>query len=481
MKAFFVTSRKSTGLLLSALSSGHPAAFIRILIDPVSGTSIAEAADSAGDAGSSVYAAAALVIGSTGIIAMSSFILGNVSFFTFTATTMNRVSFSGATWDGRGRPECFTPGEIRDGDADLWICAGHGLWKNVVTMTGLTTLLTEFATFIDSPRYAVWHDSDVIVWTDNAEAIRIDGSTGAVVWTKAVPYQIGAAGSLRSLPGPDEQRLDDELLVQTEDQYYFTSLDTGLTRTVGKATEVSSWRYVYDGLSQTVITTDNIVLPLRRLFDVAGSGALRNLSDLLSDLMVYGGGYDSDQVETVNIDDLIEGSVIDVTAGVRDIARATCEPYSIAIFERSGVIIFKRALTDGAFAVDATLSSAGDIADSAGQAIKARRLNPEEFVSRYGINYRDPDQIYQARPQYGEIPTLPFPVAPADWSVKADIPIIVDADTIKTLATQKVNRMALERHEFTMTLAGQIRRPRAGGHRPLYLCQPGRSRHASPR
>jgi hypothetical protein len=423
-----------------------------ILIDPVSGTSVAEAADSAGDAGELVYAAAAFMIGNAGIVAMSSFLLGHVSVYSFTAGAMSRVSFSATSWDGRGRPECFTPGEIRDGDADLWICSGHGLWKNVVTTTGLTTLLTEHATFVDSPRYAVWHDDDVIVWTDNAEAIRIDGSTGAVVWTKAVPYQIGAAGSLRSLPGPDEQRLDDELLVQTEDQYYFTSLDTGLTRTVGKATEVSSWRYVYDGLSQTVITTDNIVLPLRRLFDVAGSGALRNLSDLLSDLMVYGGGYDSDQVETVNIDDLIDGSVIDVTAGVRDIARATNEPYSNAMFERSGVIIMKRALTDGAFAVDATLSSAGDIADSAGQAIKAKRLNPEEFVSRYGINYRDPDQIYQARPQYGEIPTLPFPVAPADWSVKADIPIIVDADTIKTLATQKVNRMALERHKFTMTL-----------------------------
>ncbi|RWN51378.1 MAG: hypothetical protein EOS04_24200 [Mesorhizobium sp.] len=84
--------------------------------------------------------------------------------------------------------------------------------------------------------------------------------------------------------------------------------------------------------------------------------------------------------------------------------------------------------------------------------IKATRLNPEEFIARYGINYRDPAEIYQERPQFGEIPSLPFPVASADQAVKASIPIIVDADTIKTLATQKVNRLALERHEFKMTL-----------------------------
>lgn len=83
--------------------------------------------------------------------------------------------------------------------------------------------------------------------------------------------------------------------------------------------------------------------------------------------------------------------------------------------------------------------------------IKAKRYNPEEFISRYGINYRDPDAVYQTRAQFGEIPSLPLPVAPADDSVKANIPIIVDADTVKELATQKVNRLALERHEFTFS------------------------------
>lgn len=84
--------------------------------------------------------------------------------------------------------------------------------------------------------------------------------------------------------------------------------------------------------------------------------------------------------------------------------------------------------------------------------IKAKRYNPEEFIARYGINYRDPDAIYQTRAQWGEIPSLPLPVAPADQSVNANIPIIIDADTVKTLATQKVNRLALERHEIQMTL-----------------------------
>jgi hypothetical protein len=115
-------------------------------------------------------------------------------------------------------------------------------------------------------------------------------------------------------------------------------------------------------------------------------------------------------------------------------------------------IIFKRALTDASFAVDQAVASAGDIIDSGGQAIKAKRYNPQEFVARYGINYRDPDAIYQTRTQWGEIPSLPLPVAPADQSVNANIPIIIDADAVKTLATQKVNRLALERHEFQMTL-----------------------------
>lgn len=76
------------------------------------------------------------------------------------------------------------------------------------------------------------------------------------------------------------------------------------------------------------------------------------------------GGFDASEVDTINIDDVIDGAVVDVTAGVRDIARSVCEPYSIAVFERAGQIIFKRAYTDGAFAVDATLSSAGDVAEN---------------------------------------------------------------------------------------------------------------------
>ncbi|OWK18295.1 hypothetical protein AJ88_03650 [Mesorhizobium amorphae CCBAU 01583] len=75
------------------------------------------------------------------------------------------------------------------------------------------------------------------------------------------------------------------------------------------------------------------------------------------------GGFDSSEIGTINIDDVIDGAVIDVTAGVRDIAMSVCEPYSIAVFERAGKVIFKRAFTDGDFAVDATISSAGDVSD----------------------------------------------------------------------------------------------------------------------
>ncbi|RWN28888.1 hypothetical protein [Mesorhizobium sp.] len=335
-----------------------------LLLDPISGASVAEAADEMFHIGlgQSVYASVSLMIGGTGILMASSFHLGYVSIYTFTADAITRMSsISGAAWDARGRPECFAPGEIRDGDADIWICAGNSLWKNTVTPAGLTTLLTEHSTFVDAPVYAVWHDDDVIVWTDNAEAIRIDGVTGAVVWTKTVPYQIPAA-SLQRIAPPDANRLDDELLVAEGLLYYFTNLDTGLTRTIAKASS-GSFRYVFDGVTNTMIRTDNATLPARDLFDSSGNGTQRQLSDFLEALMAAG-GFDPAEVQTINIDDVIDGAVIDVTAGVRDIARAVCEPYSIAIFERAGQIIFKRAFTGDAFVVDAVISSVGDIVDN---------------------------------------------------------------------------------------------------------------------
>ncbi|TIT95674.1 MAG: hypothetical protein E5W59_01325 [Mesorhizobium sp.] len=87
------------------------------------------------------------------------------------------------------------------------------------------------------------------------------------------------------------------------------------------------------------------------------------MEDFLVALM-EAGGFSSDEIEVINVDDVIDGAVIDVTNGVRDIAKSICEPYSIAIFERAGKIIFKRAFTDGAFAIDATFAPFGDIVDA---------------------------------------------------------------------------------------------------------------------
>ncbi|WP_394889556.1 hypothetical protein ACG873_30280 [Mesorhizobium sp. AaZ16] len=50
--------------------------------------------------------------------------------------------------------------------------------------------------------------------------------------------------------------------------------------------------------------------------------------------MVHGGGFDASEVQVIGVDDVIDGAVIDVTSGVREIARSICDPYSIAIFER---------------------------------------------------------------------------------------------------------------------------------------------------
>ncbi|RVD16859.1 MAG: hypothetical protein EOS73_25435 [Mesorhizobium sp.] len=362
--------------------------------------------------------------------------------------TLTLATETAAGWGGYASIQCLTPGAIRGNEADVWICADNVLVKVIFTAIGTIKSTTVVAALADDLRYAVYDDGDLVVWTDAAAVKRINGTTGAVEFTKTVPYQITAVDSGRKIGDPDLQRLTDELYYAASGTSYFTSLQTGETRSISGAA-VSPNVFYYDGQTDTILTHDAFGVP-QRLRIISEDGTQRQLEDFLVALM-QAGGFDSSEVDTINIDDVIDGAVIDVTAGVRDIARSVCEPYSIAIFERAGQIIFKRAFTDGAFAIDATLSSAGDIADSGGQAIKAKRLNPEEFIARYGINYRDPAEIYQPRAQFGEIPSLPFPVAPADQSVKADMPIIVDADTVKVLATQKVNRLAIERHEFRMT------------------------------
>ncbi|RWK12541.1 phage tail protein [Mesorhizobium sp.] len=370
-----------------------------------------------------------------------------------TATDISPAWQSASGWEGYSSLQCITPGTVRGANADFYVCADADLVKVTFTSQGTLLSWSVLASFADDLRYAVYDDDgDLVVWTDAMTVSRVNGSTGAIEYTKAVPYQIAAIGT-RKLLAPDLQRLTDELYFTTGGTSYFTDLKTGITPSVTGA-DAGVQAFAYDGETDSGVTMTGAGVP-RRIRLTTGDGTLRQLSDFLTDLMVHGGGYATAQVAIENVDDTIQAAVIDITAGARDVARATCDPYSIAIFERSGKIIFKRALTDGAFAVDQVIASAGDMLDSGGQAIKAKRFNPEEFVARYGISYRDPHAIYQTRTQFGEIPSLPLPVAPADDSAKANIPIIVDADTVKTLATQKVNRLALERHDMEMTLRGK--------------------------
>ncbi|TIR00826.1 phage tail protein [Mesorhizobium sp.] len=388
------------------------------------------------------FASSALVVG---------FSSDNARLFSvlLTATDIAPAFESASGWEGYASLQCITPGAVRGSDADFYVCADTDLVKVTLTSQGTLKSTAVVASFADDLRYCIYDDDgDLVVWTDAGTVSRVAGTTGAVEYTKTVPYQIAAIAT-RNLLAPDLQRLTDELYFTTGGTSYFTDLKTGLTRSVAGA-DASVQPFAYDGETDTGVTM-TLGVP-RRIRLTTGDGALRQLSDFLSDLMVYGGGYDPSQIAVENVEDLIQAAVVDITAGARDVARATCEPYSISIFERSGKIIFKRALTDGAFAVDQVIASAGDTVDSGGQAIKAKRYNPEEFIARYGISYRDPDAIYQTRTQFGEIPALPLPVAPADDSAKANMPIIVDADTVKTLATQRVNRLALEKHEMQMTL-----------------------------
>ncbi|RWK17050.1 MAG: hypothetical protein EOR43_28825 [Mesorhizobium sp.] len=306
-----------------------------------------------GDPGCLVdFAASALLVGVSSDVGLFSVLL--------TATDISLASSSAEGWGGYSSVQCVTPGEVRGSDADFYLCANADLVKVTFTATGILKSSSVLATLPSAIRYAVYDDDgDIVVWTDSGTVSRVNGSTGAIEYTKTVPYQIQAVGS-RDLLAPDLQRLTEDFYFTTGTTSYLTDLKTGVTRSFTGANS-SVTGFAYDGETETALVV--ISGQPRRLRLIAGDGTGRLLSAFLEDLMVYGGDYDPSQVETINIDDVIEGAVIDITAGARDVARATCEPYSIAIFERSGQIIFKRALTDGAFAVDQTISSTGDILD----------------------------------------------------------------------------------------------------------------------
>lgn len=416
------------------------------LLDPQTGGVIA-LGETIGDI---LNTACVVSFGSVGCYVSAAFSEGQIAIHRFTATEITRTYFSGFTWDGRAEIQCIAPGEIRASEADVYLCGDTKLYKAVVSSSGLFTTITDLYTAADNLVYCVYHEGNVLVWNDSDDIISIDAETGAVNFTETVPYQIGSSAATSSLAPPDLHRLDGVIMVETTGTYYFTNLETGETDSESK-TSASVGKQVYDGIGNVSINTDRgIEIARRALFQVVGDGDLRDLEDFIGAVWERTGFDASEHVEQ-NIDDQIQGAVIDITSGGREIVRSTAEPYSFAIWERDGAIRTKRALTDGSFAVDVTIS-ATDIADAGGQAIRARRLNPEEFIARYGINHRDPDQVYQAVPQWGEIPSLPLPVSPTDIGVKADIPIIMDGDTIKILATKKVNRIAVEKHEFELRL-----------------------------
>lgn len=445
----------SLGLVLGiGLINGFGGGRWPLLINPFSGTPAAEADLTMASAGQSLLADGVNMWGTNGVMITSASSSGFLAVFRFNGTSMVRVAISGTGWDGRGTVNCITFGDKRATDADVFLCAGTTLYKARVSMFGVLDTITSHATFADDLVYAVYHEGDIVVWTDNQEVKRVDGTTGATEWTESLAYQTNGMGSMAA---PDANRFVDEFYAQGSTTYYFTSLVDGSTRTLAKPNEISSWKFVYDGSQNIVITTDNNGspygdLPLRRTFDNVGSGTTRDLEDFVAAVWESGEAFTSlEHSEVGYASDQIKGAVIDITTGQREVVRSVAGPYSFSIFERSGQIITKRALTDGSFAVDATLST-NDFVDRGGQAIKATKLNPEEFIARYGITHRDQDAIYQPLTQYGEIQFTPYPVSPTDLSTKVDIPVIHTANAIKTLATQKVRRMAEEKHDFSYPL-----------------------------
>lgn len=439
-------------IVLVDFVSGFSGGGFPTIVDPATGQVIAQA-DSIGPAGTRTNIVCSLTIGNAGIYITSAFSTGYVATCKFDADNIELMSLSGVDWDGRiSVVECICVGEIRADEADIYLVGDDKLYKAVINSTGQFTAITELYTDADNLIYCLFHEGNVIVWNDNAEVMAIS-ALGAVVWTTTVPYQITASASTRSLGAPDTHRLDGDLLFEEATTYNFTDLDDGSTTEIAKSSSTVG-PYAYDGEGNWSVGTDLTgIIARRTAFNLAGDGTTRDLEDFLVALMVAG-GFDASEITCENIDDQILGAVIDITGGVRDIARQVCDPYSIAIFERAGQIVFKRANTDGSFALDVTIGSS-DVLDRGGQAITATKLNPQEKAAKYGLNHRDPDEVYQAKPQWGEIPSLPLPVAVTDIGIKADIPIIISSDTAKVLATKRIYRDAQQVHEFAMSLRAE--------------------------
>ncbi|MER9726898.1 MULTISPECIES: hypothetical protein [unclassified Mesorhizobium] len=301
-----------------------------VLIDGSTGAIGATSSNSATSSTVTGGCLADVGVGSSPLVGFSS----NQQIFAFhlTAEAVERGYQSIASFGGYSDIQCVTPGESRGSEADFYFCADTDLVKVTLTSLGTFKSSTVMASFSDALRYAIRDDDgDLVVWTDTATLSVSMAQRERSNIRKPVLYQIQAISS-RALGAPDLQRLTEELYFTTGGVSYFTDLKTGLTRSISGA-DPSPALFSYDGEDEVILTVDGSGQP-RRGRIISGDGEKRLLSDFLRDLMVHGGGYDPSEIVVENVDDLIDGAVVDVTASVREIARSICEPYSIAMFER---------------------------------------------------------------------------------------------------------------------------------------------------
>lgn len=315
------------------------------IMDPSSGASL-DTGGSIGGAGPVLNTTCVASFGSTGCLITSAFNTGYVATYWFDNSVINRTYLSAVDWDGRvSVVESMCVGTQRADDADIYLVGDDKLFKAKLTSNGFLINVTEIYSDADNLIYCVFHDGDVIVWTDDNGIRRIEPSDGSVVWTGTVPYQINASAALRASGPPCEFRLDGRFLAEGTTSYNFTDLDAGTTTTTSKSSS-SVGRSVYDDVAGIAIKTDLTTVVARRVaFELAGDGTTRDLADFLTDLMVSG-GFDASEVNVTGVDDQIRGAVIDITSGTREVARSVCEPYAIAMFERDGAVQFRRAGTD---------------------------------------------------------------------------------------------------------------------------------------
>lgn len=188
------------------------------------------------------------------------------------------------------------------------------------------------------------------------------------------------------------------------------------------------------------------------------------LADILHDYAVKA-GIPSERITFEGLGGiLVRGFMIREDVRWKDVVKAICELYGISFVESDGGWKFRLALTDEDFTPDRLISADDLVEASGGITIKGTRLFeadiPTELEARY-VDYQEVkddndkviDHIYTVSSQTAKRPNGVFTITDSKRRESLQVPIILDADIVKRLATQALYRYVSAQDRIRVTLA----------------------------